>query len=66
MSQAIEVSTIEVAKLSHAYGTEVIYLIEIPQEAVETLVSTNSEIEMRLLRDDSGQVVSIILNRISE
>ena len=65
MSQAIEVRVVEVAKLSHAYGQEVIYLVEFPEEATE-MISDKSEVEMRLLKDDRGRIVSIILNRISE
>ena len=65
MSQAVEVRTVEVAKLSHAYGQEVIYLVEFPEEATE-MISDKSEVEMRLLRDERGRIVNIIFNRISE
>ena len=36
--------------------------IDLPQEFIQQ----SSELEMRILRDESGRIVSIILNRINE
>ena len=61
-----EVSRATVAKISGVLGNDPAYTVEFPQEAVEAMVSADSELEMRILRDEHGKIVSIILNRISE
>ena len=62
----VEVSKAIVTKISGILGNDPIYVIEFPQEAVEAMVSADSELEMRILRDEHGKIVSIILNKISE
>lgn len=66
MSQAIEVSKVMVAKISGILGNDPTYVVEFPQEAVEAMVSADSELEMRILRDEHGKIVSIILNKLTE
>lgn len=63
-NKAIEVSKATVAKISGVLGNDPAYAVEFPQEAVEAMVSADSELEMRILRDEHGRIVALVLNRL--
>ena len=65
MSQAIEVRKVDVARISDTVGKEHVYVAEIPNEFIEG-IGFPDELEARILRDEHGKIVSIILNPISE